>query len=244
MDGPPCHVHIAPMTPDLATLLIATWTFVLAHFLLSSLPVRKALIARIGTGGHRGLYAITAIVTLTWMLMSFGDARLNNAYLWDAPAFATMIPVAVMPITAILFVCAVTSRNPTAVGGERLLDDPSPVGGITTITRHPMMVAFALWAAAHIPANGDAASLILFGGILILSIGGMVHIDYRRASYGGEWGPMALTTSIIPFAAALQGRTKIDWAGIGLWRPAVGIILYVGLIYAHPWIAGVAIIPR
>lgn len=244
MDGVRWLVHIVAMTPELATLLIATWTFVLGHFLLSSLPVRGALIPKIGVGGHRALYSAAALGTLAWVVVAYGDARMANAYLWDAPGWAAMIPVAVMPFTGILFVCSVTSRNPTAVGGERLLSDPSPVGGIMTITRHPMMVGFALWAAAHIPANGDGASLILFGGMLVLSVGGMLHIDHRRARLGGDWGPIALTTSIIPFAAALQGRTKVDWAGIGLWRPAAGLILYVALIYGHPWFAGVAIIPH
>ncbi|HAE04070.1 MAG TPA: hypothetical protein DCG04_22020, partial [Rhodospirillaceae bacterium] len=154
----------------------------------------------------------------------------------------SMVPLLVMPLVTILLVCSLTTRNPTAVGGEKVATDPKPLSGIMTVTRHPMMVGFALWAVSHLVANGDLASVILFGGLLILSVGGMFHIDYRRSvTLGSDWGPIALTTSITPFLAVIQGRTKLDWAGIGLLRVVAGLALYAGLIFGHPWIAGVPV---
>lgn len=231
------------MTQSLITLAIAAATFVGAHFILSSLSARGALSARIGEGGHRIVYSLVALGSFIWMLMSYGNAQPEAPILWLGPAGLAMLPVLVMPIVCVLFVGAVTTRNPTAIGGERMAQDPKPLGGIMTVTRHPMMVAFALFAAAHLAVNGDAASVILFGSILVLTIGGMLHIDHRRrVTMRSDWGPIALTTGIVPFAAALQGRTKIDWSGIGLGRLAGGLALYAALVFGHPWIAGVAIV--
>lgn len=220
--------------------------FVGGHFALSSLPVRRALTDRLGDGAFRGLYSLLAAGSLVWVGIAYGDARSDSQILWAGPPALAMIPLAVLPISCILLVCSITSRNPTAIGGgERSAADPKPLSGIVTVTRHPMLVGFALWAAAHIPVNGDAASLVLFGGILLLCVGGMLHIDHRRrVTLGAGWGPIALTTGVVPFLAALQGRTKVDWGGIGPWRVAAGLALFVALLYGHPWIAGVPILPH
>jgi len=36
--------------------------------------------------------------------------------------------------------------------------------------RHPMLTGFSIWAIAHLLVNGDLASIILFGGLLIWAI--------------------------------------------------------------------------
>ena len=72
----------------------------------------------------------------------------------------------------------------------------------------------------------------------------MVHIDMRRrASLGSAWGPIALTTSAVPFVAILSGRTKPDWAGIGVWRVAAALALYVALLMLHGPVLGVSPFP-
>src|SRR3546814_17614205 len=89
--------------------------------------------------------------------------------------------------------------------------DLSPAVGILSITRHPFLWGTGLWALSHLPANGDLGSIVMMGGIAILSFGGMQHIDQRRESHlGASWGQMKLTTSVVPFAAALAGRTKVE----------------------------------
>ena len=36
--------------------------------------------------------------------------------------------------------------------------------------RHPMLTGFAVWAFAHLLVNGDLASLVMFGGLLVWAI--------------------------------------------------------------------------
>jgi uncharacterized membrane protein len=43
-----------------------------------------------------------------------------------------------------------------------------------------------------------------------------------------------LTTSVLPFAALLSGRARMDWRGIGWWRPLLALIVYVGVLHLHP----------
>jgi len=54
---------------------------------------------------------------------------------------------------------------------------------------------------------------------------------------------MALTTSLLPFAAIASGRNSMDWKGIGWWRPALTLALYLGLLYGHPWLFGANALP-
>ena len=65
----------------------------------------------------------------------------------------------------------------------------------------------------------------------MLAFGGMAHIDGRRGrdALGAAWGPIELTTSVIPFAAIASRRAIMDWAGIGWQRPAGGVAIYLAL---------------
>src|SRR3546814_6752710 len=82
-----------------------------------------------------------------------------------------------MPVAAVLLVAGITTRSPTAVGGDAVLDDPRTVRGILTITRHPFLNATGLWALAHLAANGDLASILLFGALALLSYAGMARSE-------------------------------------------------------------------
>ncbi|MEQ8830845.1 MAG: NnrU family protein [Alphaproteobacteria bacterium] len=240
MDGAPALVHIADMTDSLMTLLLAVAVFVGSHFALTGDGIRRVLVARLGEGGFAAVFSAVAVISLVWVVMSYGAARMDNILLWPHLPALDMVPVVVMPFALVLIVCAVTTRSPTAAGGEALVSDPRPQQGIVTVTRHPMLVGVTLACFAHMAPNGDAASVILFGGLAILSLGGIAHIDQRRRqSLGAKWGPIALTTGVVPFLAAMQGRTRIDWSGIGIWRVVLGLAVYVALIYAHGWFTGV-----
>ena len=58
---------------------------------------------------------------------------------------------------------------------------------------------------------------------------------------GGAWGQVKLTTSGIPFAAIASGRTKLDWRGIGWWRPVGAVGIYLALARGHEWLIGVPV---
>jgi uncharacterized membrane protein len=230
------------MIGTIDNLALAIAAFVGGHFILSSLPVRRGLLGVISENGFRGLYSLFALGTFIWMLYAYGAAP--HIALWPLTDALRYIPITVLPFACLFTVIGGTTRMATGVGGEKLLDDPHPVRGITTITRHPFLWGVALWGISHIAVNGDAASLLLFGGLVVLAFGGMAHIDHRRReTAGSSWGPIAMCTSAIPFLAAIQGHTKIDWAGIGITRTLAGLALYVVFLAAHGSLFGVPALP-
>lgn len=232
------------MIGTLGDLGAALALFVGGHFVLSSLPVRRAVIRRLGDNGFRGAYTVLMLVALGWVILAYRAAPALVVY--TPPFELRWATIAIMPIACILLIAAVTGRNVTMVGGEAQLAPGETYApeGIFTITRHPMLWAFALWGLAHLLVRGDLASILLFGGMTVLALGGMAHIDHRRAAtLGPDWGPVALNTSALPFLAAIEGRTRIDWAGIGLARLAGGLALYAVMVVAHPWLGGMPLAP-
>lgn len=144
-----------------------------------------------------------------------------------------------MPLALILVAGGVLVPNPSATGMENALDRPEPARGALRITRHPMMWGVGLWAAVHLVANGDLASLLFFGGLLVTALGGAAHLDRRLAATEGErWRRFAEATSFVPFAALLAGRQR--WAWTEWRRPAAwGLGLFALLLVLHPYLFGV-----
>lgn len=230
------------MTGSIEMLVLAVGSFVGGHFLLSSTGVRTAVVRNLGEAGFRAVYSVVALATLIWAIAAYGSAP--PIELWPSGRALRHVPAILMPFACILAVAGLTTPTVTMVGGESMAQHPQPVSGIATITRHPFLWSVSLWAVGHIAANGNVASVIFFGGIAILASGGMAHIDHRRRSVlGAAWGPVAMATSVAPFVAAIQGRTRIDWHGIGWARLAGGVVLSVVLPFLHPWISGKTIVP-
>ncbi|NNE84757.1 MAG: NnrU protein [Alphaproteobacteria bacterium] len=230
------------MTGGLDTLFAAMVTFVGGHFLLSSAAVRGPLVRRFGEKPFLAGYSVVVIILFVWLLLAFRDAPTEN--LWEPNSVLAWIPAFVMPVALFFAVCGLTTPSPTMAGSDALTEGRDPTSGIMRITRHPFLNGVALWAAAHLLANGDTASVILFGGLFVLATGGMWHIDKKKeAQHAGAWGPVLLTTSAVPFVALAQKRTSFDWAGIGLWRVVVTAVIYLALVWAHPAVLGAAAWP-
>lgn len=223
--------------------MAATVLFVGGHFLLASVALRRPLVSRLAERGFAAVYSLIAMAAFAWMIAAYGTTPYIEVWL-PAPVFA-WVPVVLMPIALILAVAGLTSRSPTLpAGSETLWEGHDPTAGIIRITRHPFLVGVALWSGSHLLINGDAASIVLFSGFLVLAVGGMAHIDHKKeAQLGAAWGPILLTTSIVPFAAILSRRAKPDWRGIGWWRPALALLLYGVLAELHPAILGVVAWP-
>lgn len=219
-------------------LIAASLAFLATHF-ISSTPLRAPLVAALGRG-YLALYSMLAFATLAWMVWAFYRAPFFN--LWYAVSLRP-VPLVVMPFAFIFVVCGVSSRNPTAVGQERLLASAAPARGILRVTRHPVMWGFALWAASHIVARGDAAAVIFFGTFFVLALAGTLLIDRRKAAaLGDDWRRFAAVTSNVPFAAIAGGRNQLKIFEIGGWRILAGLAAYVAVLLSHHWLFGVHVL--
>jgi len=72
---------------------------------------------------------------------------------------------------------------------------------IRMITAHPLLWGISAWATGHLLANGDKASVLLFGSFLIYSLFAMFSANRRGARPTGD--ALALSTDAIVLAAAL-----------------------------------------
>ncbi len=216
---------MSPMTH----LVLATGTLLVTHYVAST-PLRATLVAAMGKG-YLALYSLVAFAAIGWMVWAFYHAPFVN--LWYAVALRP-VPLVVMPFALVFIVCGLLSRNPTLVGRERLLKAAQPARGILRITRHPMMWGFALWAASHIVARGDAAAVVFFGGFLVLALAGTWLIDRRKAAtLGDDWQRFAVVTSNVPFAAIIAGRNQLKLAEIGWWKILLGLAAYGAFLMLH-----------
>jgi uncharacterized membrane protein len=222
-----------PMT----RLLIAAAAFLATHYIAST-PLRPRLARILGANGYLLLYSAVAFVTLGAMVWAYYRAPFIGVWYLPALRYA---PAIAMPFALMLIACGLLMRNPSAVGGERLLRDPEAARGILRITRHPVMWGIALWAASHMLARGDAGALVFFGTFLLLALSGTVLIDRRkRSGLGRNWQRYAAATSNVPFVAIANGSNRFHAAEIGASRTAVAIALYVLLWWAHPLLFGAA----
>jgi uncharacterized membrane protein len=139
----------------------------------------------------------------------------------------------------VLFVASVSGPNPTMIGPRN--GDARPPGGVTRVTRHPMLWSFAIWAGVHIIGNGDTAAILFFGAFLVTALAGMPSIDAKLAQRDvGVWRGLSEATSIVPFVAIAQGRNRFVPSEIGWLTPAIAVVAWVVLLLVHPWLFGVA----
>jgi len=229
------------MSHGLISLVIAGIAFCGSHVLLSSTGLRGSLRDQLGERGFLAVYSLTALVTFAWFLRAYAHAP--TIVLWPRQMWTALVPIVVMPLATILLVAGYTTPNPTAVGMERAAraDDPAP--GLLRVTRHPVMWAIGLWAVSHMIPNGDLRSLLFFGAVAALSLGGTLLIDRKkRLALGSNWSRLAEVTSNLPFAALVTGRTRLRWRDISLLRVIAGLLLYAVLYNAHTIIAGAPVV--
>ena len=221
------------MDPTLS-LILATAVFLGIH-VLPSTPLRRLVAGAIGESAWLGAFSLASLAGLAWMAVAYKAAPFHG--LWPG---LRLLPVFVVPFAFVLLACGLLSRNPALLGQAGALKSEEPARGIVRITRHPIMWAIMLWAAAHVLAVGSLQAVVFFGGLLLLAAAGTALQDARKAALLGEdWARFAARTSNLPFAAVLQGRNGVLWREIGAWRPAAGLAAFAAVLWLHGWLFGV-----
>lgn len=221
-------------------LLLAALAWTGLHVGISGTGLRDRIVARLGEAGFTIAFSVLSFAALGLMVLAWQAA--GTTPLWFAPGWLRWVIAALMLPLFIAFAAALAG-NPTAVGGGTLL--ARGPRGIQRITRHPMLCAFAGWAALHILGNGDTAAMVFFGAFLVTAIAGMPSIDAKMARrHPQAWPGFAAATSILPFAAILAGRNRLVAREIGWLAPLAGVLLWAAVLHGHRILFGVpAIIP-
>jgi uncharacterized membrane protein len=203
----------------LTQFVAALVVFLALHMVPAIPPLRAGLVGALGRRPYLITYSLVSLLALAWLFHA--TMRLDFVPLWDAAAWQAWIPLVLTPIGLVFLVAGLLSPNPVSITLRRPGLAP---GAITTVTRHPVLWGFALWAGSHLVPNGDMRSLLLFGSLFAFALLGMVITDRRAGRrLAAQWPPIADSTSILPFAAALAGRTRLRVDGsiiIGLLTSA------------------------
>lgn len=223
----------------MSELILAAAFLLASHFGLSSTRLRPALTARIGERPYLALYSVIALVAIVWLALAY--SRAPYIELWGYAPWTGWLALIGMLLASILAVAGLSAPNPTALGQERVLESRKPARGVFRITRHPFMWAVGIWGIVHILANGDLASLVMFGAFTALALVGTLVMDAKKAKQLGErWRRFAERTSNVPFRAIAQGRQRLTLIEIGWIRIAFGVALFAVLLSIHPWLFGIS----
>ena len=224
----------AAWVADYADVTAACTAFVGSHFALSH-PYRRRLVQQLGSAGFLGVYSLVAAATLVWIALAYRAAP-SQPLLWEPGDAIWAVGTVVMLVASILLMGSLIGNPalPDPTGRAR----PVPVAqGVFAVTRHPMMWAFALWAAAHILVFPDIANIIVALSIAVLALAGAHLQDRKKAQLEPRiWPEWERRTSYLPFVAIAKGRARF-----GGFRPhdlAGGVVIWLAATWAHLPLAG------
>jgi uncharacterized membrane protein len=226
------------MTMFAAALL----SFILLHVGVSATPLRAALVSRMGEGAYRGLFSLASAGALAWMIFAYGAARVSpdNPVLWTPPEWGRHLAATLVLLGFLFAVTGLLTPGPTLAGFEGALKKPDPAKGVLRVTRHPFLWGVALWGAGHLFANGEGTSVMLFGGLAVMSLLGTRSIDRKSAARSpADWPAFRDATSNVPFAAILQGRNRLALGEMAI--PLLAALAAFGaVLWFHRVLFGVA----
>jgi uncharacterized membrane protein len=210
-------------------------TAFVVFFLSHSIPVRPAMRAKlVATLGPRGFtigYSILSLGVLIWLIGA--ASRAPYVALWDWAVWQNLIVLAVMAFVIALLALSIGRPNPFSFGGARNdMFDPE-MAGIVAVFRHPLLVALALWAMAHMIANGDLAHVVLFGTFAGFALVGQRIIDRRKQrQMGAQWGELKAKMRI----GTLNPKGTV-------LRQIIAVLAFGVLLWLHPMLFGVNPLP-
>lgn len=190
----------------LILLIAGLALFIGVHLVTTRRDLRASLIARFGPGGYKLAFSLMSVAGIALIVWGFGLYRDTGwVDVWHPPvAFRHLAVFLAWP--AIVLVVASYLR-----------------GRIYATLKHPMLAGIKLWALAHLLANGDLGSIVLFGALLGWAVYDRVSMKWRSDA----------------------GAPPIPVGGVGNDALAVGVgtLVYLALaLVFHPVAIGVPVI--
>ena len=178
---------------------LALWVAI--HLVPSAgLGLKQSLVGKIGLLPYRAGFALIVLTAMSLLVLGWRSAQPVSIYL-PLPALR---PVAIGLVVVALVILSATGR----------------ASRIGRLVRYPQLTGMLLWACAHLLANGDSRSLLLFGGFSAWALLEMFLISRREGPWQKPPAP-SWTREILIVVLAMAG---------------VGMIVMI-----HPWFTGMPI---
>jgi uncharacterized membrane protein len=190
----------------LLVMILGLVLFLGVHTLTTQRGLRARLIASAGEGSYKIGYALASLLGLVLIVWGFANYRATGWIdIWYPPKVLKYVAAA-LTLPAVILVVASYIR-----------------GRIYTALKHPMLSGVKLWAAAHLLANGDLGSIILFGSFLGWAVFDRISLKHRADTGAPP----------IPVGGPVNDLIAV----------AVGLVAYLALAFAfHPVVIGVPVV--
>ena len=170
-------------------LILGIILFLATHLIRVVAPgFRLAMVDRFGIMGWRVIHSMLSLLSLVVLIWGYATAPVINV--WFPPMGMNHLTTTLMLFATICLVAGFL-----------------PAGHIATKTKHPMVLSIKIWAAAHLLANGDVRSILLF--VAILAWGVVLRINYKRRLRAGD-------LVLRPFVSARFDAIAVV-LGLALW---------------------------
>jgi len=185
----------------MTVLVLGLILFLFPHT-LREMGLREALAGRFPSpGAYKGVYSLITLAGL--VLIIWGKSIAPFVMVWEPPfgmrylSHFIMMPVFLLVLAGVM-----------------------PMSWLRVTLRNPLLLGVTLWGAAHLWANGDLASMLLFGGFTL----------WGATKYFSLWGSAGM--------AAFEPRMLVwDIVIAGL-----GMVLYFTLFVFHGDLFGVGLV--
>ena len=182
-------------------LLLGVIIFFGVHLVPSFVNFRDKVISRLGEAKYKGLYSIAALIGL--ILIIYGMSEAEYKPIWEPPIWSRNVVIITMLLSFYLFAAADMKSN------------------IKRFIRHPMLLGVLLWSCVHLFANGDLASITLFGCFAVFSLFGIASANRRGALVQKE-----------------KYSIKKDVVSV-----IAGLVVYaIFVLFVHPFLMGVPVL--
>ncbi|MBY6019312.1 NnrU family protein [Ferrimonas balearica] len=178
-------------------LTLGMAAFIVLH-LVPGTALRDRLSGAMGEPLYKGVFTLLSAAALVLVVWGKGQASYHSV--WVPPVWTRHLAPLLMLASCYLMVTYL-------LGGK-----------LKGLTPNPMLWSVVIWALAHLLANGDLASLVLFGGFIGYSL---LAIWRSRSQRRNDY----------------SGRHELLVA-------VVALTLYVAFLLAHPYLFGVAVMGR
>ena len=162
------------------TLIIGLVIFFGIHLLPSFPAYRQVLVEGFGKAGYRTGFSLISFVGLGLIIYGKGDSEF--VFLWQPPTWGQHAPFILMLPAMVLFSAA------------------NMPGYIRRLVRHPMLAGILLWSVSHLLANGDKASILLFGSFAIFAVFDLFSVTCR-AGHSEFCGDARVKFDVFAFVA-------------------------------------------
>ncbi|MCG6122471.1 MAG: NnrU family protein [Microvirga sp.] len=191
----------------MAILILGLIVFIGVHAFTMMRAPRAAAVARIGETPYKAVYSIAALVGIVLIWIGFGEYRAEGMIpIWDPPTWTRHLAALLVLFAFILFPATYLP------------------GHIKARAKHPMFAAVKIWAFAHLLANGDLGSILLFGTFLAWAVAGRISAKRRAGASAPLVAPQA----------------KYDAIAV-----AIGVVAYLAFAFwLHQALIGVPVFTR